>query len=143
MHQLTVKVSCHPHTCAGSATRERLGKHAWLRERTTAKKEGGSTVRGTQESDRTSSPTPAEIKVCSRAVLTGSGCAKHQAIGPLPQPRNRSEVGYDIVASSPGSNPLNWSTCDQDNILFRRAFFNTHTRSHHLFRLAHHRACHL
>src|SRR2546421_1754767 len=73
---------------------------AWLRERTAAKKEGGSAVRGTQESDRTSSPTPAEIKICSRAVLHGSGCAKHQAIGPLPPPRNRTDVGYNIVATS-------------------------------------------
>src|SRR5467141_2971558 len=90
---------------------------AWLRERTAAKKEGGSAVRGTQESDRTASPTPAEIKVCSRAVLPGSACAKHQAIGSLPQPRNRTD-GYDIVATLPGSNSLNWSTRDQDNILF-------------------------
>src|SRR5439155_3202443 len=79
-------------------------KHAWLRERTAAKKEGGSTVRGTQESDRTSSPASAEIKVCSRAVLHGSGCAKHQAIDPLSQPRNRTDLGYDIVATSPDNN---------------------------------------
>ena len=48
---------------------------------------GRGVVCGTQESDRTPSPAPAEIKVCSRAVLPGGGCAKHQAIGPLPQPR--------------------------------------------------------
>ncbi len=52
--------------------------------------------------------------------------AKHQAIGPLPQPSNRTEVGYDIVATSPRSNSLNCSTRDQDNILFRHAFFNAH-----------------
>ena len=44
----------------------------------------------------------------------------------------RTDVGYDIVATSPGSNPLNWSTRDQDNILFRRAFFNTHACLQHL-----------
>jgi hypothetical protein len=31
--------------------------------------------------------SPAEVKVYSRAVLHGSGCAKHHAIGPLPQSR--------------------------------------------------------
>src|SRR5947208_8082666 len=100
MHQITVEVSCHSHPLARPATRERLGKHAWLRERTAAKKEGGSAVRGTQESDRTSSPTPAEIKICSRAVLHGSSYTKHQAISPLPPPRNRTDVGYNIVATS-------------------------------------------
>src|SRR5205807_2139163 len=79
------EISRHPHPRTFPATCSRLGQHARLRQRTTGKEEGRSAVRGTEESDRTSSPTPAEIKVCSRAVLHGSGCAKHQTIGSLPQ----------------------------------------------------------
>src|SRR5437667_4133867 len=41
MHQLTVEVSCHSHPWARPATRERLGKHAWLRERTPAVAKNG------------------------------------------------------------------------------------------------------
>ena len=43
----------------------------------------------------------AEIKVCSRAVLPGSACAKHQATGPLPQPRAATTAPCnDIVVRS-------------------------------------------
>src|SRR5947208_9088804 len=95
MHQITVEVSCHSHPLARPATRERLGKHAWLRERTAAKKEGGSAVRRTQESDRTSSPTPAEIKVRSRAILPGSGRPEHQTTVPLPQPSTQVDAARE------------------------------------------------
>src|SRR5438552_10587960 len=44
------------------ATGTRVGQHATVRERTAGKKEGGSTVRGTQESDRTAPAPPAEIR---------------------------------------------------------------------------------
>ncbi len=49
-------------------------------------KEGGSLVRGTQESDRIEAPPSAEITLCAGAVLPGGGCPKPQATGPLPQP---------------------------------------------------------
>jgi Transposase domain (DUF772)/Transposase DDE domain len=90
MHHGPVQISRDPHPRTRPATRSRLSQHASLRERTTGKKEGGSAVRGTQESDRTSSFAPAEIKVCSRAVLPGSGCAKYQTARPLPQSRTKA-----------------------------------------------------
>src|SRR6266478_2369958 len=51
MHDLTTEVSCHPRARAGPATRARLGQYAGVRPCTAAKKEGGSLVRGTKESD--------------------------------------------------------------------------------------------
>src|ERR1022692_3638345 len=84
MHQWSIPVSCHPHGRTGPATRTRVSQHASVREGTARKKEGGSAVRRTQESDRTASSAPAGIKVCSRAILHGRGCAKHQTIGPVP-----------------------------------------------------------
>jgi len=49
-----------------------------------ATKEGGSIIRGTQESARAASLAPAQIEVRARAVLPGSG-PEHQATGPIPQ----------------------------------------------------------
>ena len=81
--------------------RSRLSPHARLLEHTTGKKEGGSAARGTEESDRTSSFVPAEIKVCSRAVLPGGGCTKHQTIGPLPEPGTKAATRPDDLVSNP------------------------------------------
>src|ERR1035441_1973767 len=86
MHQWSIPVSCHPHGRTGPATRTRVSQHASVREGTARKKEGGGVVRRTQESDRTASSAPAGIKVCSRAILHGGGCAKYQTAGSLPQP---------------------------------------------------------
>ncbi len=55
-------------------------------------------VRGTQESDRTASPTPAEIKVRAGAVLSSSRCPEHQAIGALPQPADNTHCGSHLLA---------------------------------------------
>ena len=57
---------------------------------TAAKKEGGSLVRGTQESDRTASLAPAEIEVRAGAVLPGSGGPEHQATRAVPQPTDNN-----------------------------------------------------
>ena len=65
-----------------------------VREGPAAKKEGGSLVRGTQESDRTASLAPAEAEVRAGAVLPGSGGAEHQATGPVPQPSSNTPASW-------------------------------------------------
>src|SRR5262249_18514080 len=49
-------------------------------------KEGGSPVRGTQESDRTPPPAITQIEVRAGAVLSSGGCTESQTPGPVPQP---------------------------------------------------------
>ncbi len=66
--------------------------------RHSGKKEGGSPVRGTEESDRTASLASAEIKVCSGAVLPGSGGPEHQATRALPQPTDNTHCGSCLLA---------------------------------------------
>src|SRR5258708_39832256 len=68
-----------PTTCAG------VGQHARVRQGTASKKEGGSLVRGTEESDRIAALASAETQVRAGAVLPGSGSSEHQATGALPQ----------------------------------------------------------
>src|SRR5207237_8309862 len=68
-----------PTTCAG------VGQHARVRQSTEAKKEGGSLVRRTEESDRIAALATAETQVRARAVLPGSGSSEHPATGALPQ----------------------------------------------------------
>ena len=53
-----VSLSCHPHGRTRPATRSGVGEHARVCQSTAGKKEGGSPVRGTQESDRTASLAP-------------------------------------------------------------------------------------
>src|SRR6266704_4028274 len=77
-----------PTTCAG------LGQHARVRQSTAAKKEGGSLVRGTEESDRIAALASAETQVRARAVLPGSGSSEHQATGAFPQ-----SAGNTVYAS--------------------------------------------
>ncbi len=57
-----LSLSCHPHGRTRPATRTGVGEHARVREGTAGKKEGGSPVRGTQESDRAASLAPARLK---------------------------------------------------------------------------------
>jgi len=65
-----------------------------------ATKESGGTVRGTQESNRTTSSALTRDEVCSRAVLPGGGCPEHQATGPLPQPTAKiPAAGNDLVVT--------------------------------------------
>jgi len=75
------------------ATRTEVGEHATVCEGTAGKKEGGSPVRGTQESNRIATPASAEITVCAGAVLPGGGCPEPQATGPLPQPIDNIHCG--------------------------------------------------
>jgi hypothetical protein len=65
MHQCSFPVSHHPPQRTDPATCPRVGQHARVRLCPAGKKEGGSLVRGTEESDRIASLAPAEIEVCS------------------------------------------------------------------------------
>src|SRR5208283_2915535 len=97
MHQCCLPGPYHPPERTSPTTGAGLGQHARVRPSTAGKKEGGSAVRGTQESDRIASPTPAEIEVCSGAVLPGGSCPEHQAPGAVPQPRAEADVRGDAV----------------------------------------------
>src|SRR6202142_3209847 len=81
-----------PTTCAG------VGQHARVRQSTAAKKEGGSLICGTEESDRIAALASAETQVCARAVLPSSGSSEHQATGALPQSAdNPGSAGHHLV----------------------------------------------
>src|SRR5438067_1371036 len=83
-----------------------------------AKKEGGSLVRGTEESDRIAALAPAETEVRARAVLPGCGGPEYQAADALPQPtenlgptshhleRKENPPGYTRRAERPPGNVL-------------------------------------
>jgi hypothetical protein len=90
MHQCSFPVSYHPPVRIGSATGTRAGEHARVRHCTAAKKEGGSLIRGTQESDWAAALAPAEIEVRAGAVLPGSGGPEHQATRAVPQPTDNT-----------------------------------------------------
>ena len=91
---------------------------------TARKKEGRSAVRRTQESDRTTSSAAAGIKVCSRAILHGGGCAKYQTASPLPQPSAEATGVRNDVGTSP-ENILEGKT-HPTNTASEEHFFNTH-----------------
>src|SRR5215475_10459553 len=55
-HCTSLSRSCHPHGGTSSAACPRVSEHAGVCQGTAAEKEGGSPVRGTQESDRTPPP---------------------------------------------------------------------------------------
>ena len=90
-------LAIHMHEPARQRARA-LANTPGFAERTAAKKEGGSAVRGTQEPDRTTPAAFAQNEVRSRAVLPGSGCPKHQAAGPLPQPTDNPHCGSRLLA---------------------------------------------
>src|SRR5580704_17219413 len=85
MHQCCLPGPYHPPERTSSTTCAGVGQHARVRQSTAAKKEGGSLVRGTEESDRTAPLASAETQVRARAVLPSSGSSEHQATGALPQ----------------------------------------------------------
>ena len=88
----------HPPERTSPAKGTRVGQHRRVREGTTAEKESGSTVCGTQESDWTASPAPEEIEVCTGAVLPGSGSPEHQATSAVPQPAgNTCSASYHLA----------------------------------------------
>ena len=63
MHQRRLPLPCHPSARTSAPTCTELAKHARVREGTTAEKESGSIVRGTQESDRAAPLALAETEV--------------------------------------------------------------------------------
>src|SRR6201982_4245891 len=86
MHQCCLPGPYHPPERTSPTTCAGVGQHARVRQSTAAKKEGGSFVRGTEESDRIAALASAETQVRARAVLPGSGSSKYQAARGLPQP---------------------------------------------------------
>jgi hypothetical protein len=64
----------------------RSGQHARVCAGTTVEEKSRSIVHGTQESDWTVPPAPAEIKVCSGAVLPGGGQNIKRLVQFLSQP---------------------------------------------------------
>src|SRR5215469_11087462 len=95
MHQRGLPLSRHSHARSGSATGTRTGHHARVRPGTAAEEKSRSVVCRTQESDRTTPPTPAATEVRARAVLPGGGCPEPQTTRPLPQPRPQSHPRCD------------------------------------------------
>src|SRR6266404_3668513 len=65
-----------------------VSEHTRVFQGTTTAKESRGLVCGTEESDRTAPLALTTHEIRSRAVLSGSGCAEHQATGALPQPAN-------------------------------------------------------
>src|SRR5215469_18886444 len=93
MHQRSIPVSCHSHGRTRAAARPRVSENARVCGCAAAEKEGGSSVCGTEESDRTPPLALAQTKVCSGAVLPSGGCAEPEATGAVPQPTHKTGCG--------------------------------------------------
>jgi len=63
MHQCCLPGPYHPPERTRPTTGAGVGQHARVRQSTAAKKEGGSLVRGTEESDRIAAPASAATQV--------------------------------------------------------------------------------
>src|ERR1700738_2055921 len=98
MHQRSVSLSRHPHGRTRPATRSGVGEHARVCEGTAGKKEGRSSVRRTQESDRTATLALTAHEVRAGAVLPGSGGAEHQTTRAVPQPADNPHCGSRLLA---------------------------------------------
>src|ERR1700728_1119942 len=129
MHQRPFSVTEYPPARSRPATRARVSQHARVCSRPATEKEGGSTIRRTEESNRAASPASAEIEVCAGAVLPGGSCAEPQTLGAVPQP----------TASLNGSRHLEKKrgTTRHHSHAQRKAasnteFFNSHRRFHQL-----------
>src|SRR5580704_9571766 len=122
MHQCCLPGSYHPPERTSPTTCAGVGQHARVRQSTAAKKEGGSLIRGTQESDWAAALAPAEIKVRAGAVLPGGGGPEHQATGPLPQPTDHTHYASCLVAEVRTKNSAAVSRKD----IPITDFFNTH-----------------
>src|SRR5215470_6088891 len=96
MHQRSISVSCHSHGRTSPAARPRVSEDARVCGCPAAEKEGGSTVCGTEESDRTPPLTLAQTKVRTRAVLFSGNCAEPEAAGPVPQPACETCTSYRL-----------------------------------------------
>ena len=85
VHQWTIQISRHSHPRVRPTTRSRVGEHAGVLPGTTTAQKSRGFVCRTQESDRVAPLALTTYDVRSGAVLPGSSCAEHQAIGALPQ----------------------------------------------------------
>src|SRR3954451_18967287 len=98
MHQCCLPEPYHPPKRTSPTTCAGVGQHARVRQSTAAKKEGGSLVRGTEESDRIAALASAETQVRARAVLPGSGSSEHQATSAVPQSADsRRSASHHLV----------------------------------------------
>src|SRR6478752_9767392 len=100
MHQRSVSLSRHPHGRTRPATRSGVGDHARVCEGTAGKKKGRSSVRRTQESNRTAPLALTAHQVRAGAVLPGSGGAEHQTTGAVPQPADNPSCGSRFLAEA-------------------------------------------
>jgi hypothetical protein len=100
MHRRSVSLSCRPYGRAFPATRPGVGEGARVRPCPAAKKEGGSLVRGTEESDRTAALALAQTEVRTGTVLPGSGGPEHQATRAVPQPTDTGSASHRLDALS-------------------------------------------
>jgi transposase len=107
-----------PTMCAG------VGPHARVRHSTAAKKEGGSLVRRTEESDRTAAVASAPIEVRTRAVPPGRSGTEHQAIGAVPPPT--ANTARHHLTERRENKPAR--ACSQMKDVPLSVFFNTHRR---------------
>ena len=123
MHQRCLPGPDHPPERTSPTTCAGVGQHARVRQSTAAKKEGGSPVRGTEESDRIAALASAQTEVRARAVLPGSGGPEHQTTGAVPQPTDNTYYGSRRLAE------VEWNTGLQgygEEFLPITDFFNTH-----------------
>src|SRR5436190_15491660 len=138
MHQRSVSLSRHPHGRSRPATRSGVGEHARVCEGTAGKKEGRSSVRRTQESNRTATLAPTAHEVRAGAVLPGSGGAEHQTTRAFPQPTDHSYYGSRFLAEVRRKNSAAAIIAAEKT--FRSRTFSTPTRfftNNPLLRLPH------
>jgi hypothetical protein len=107
-----------PTTCAG------VGQHARVRQSTAAKKEGGSLVRGTEESDRPAALASAETQVRARAVLPGSGSSEHPSDWCASLVSQQHRWCRPPASRTERRKPA--TPCSQMKGILLRDFFNTH-----------------
>ena len=98
MHQRCLSGPYHPPKRASSTTCAGAGQYARVRQSTAAKKEGGSLLSGTEESDRIAALASAQTEVRAGAVLPGSGGPEHQTTGAVPQPPANTYYGSRRLA---------------------------------------------
>ena len=124
MHSCCFPGAYHPPERTSPTTCAAIAQHARVRQGTAAKKEGGSLVRGTEESDRIAALASAETQVRAGAVLPGSGGPEHQAVGALPQSADCTCYGSRLLAEVEGK--IDCSDNRGGEFLPIMDFFNTH-----------------
>ena len=97
MHQCCLPRPYHPPERTSPTTCAGVAQHARVRQSTAAKKEGGSLVRGTEESDRIAALASAETQIRAGTVLPGSGGPEHQATGALPESADYTYYGSRLL----------------------------------------------